>query len=113
MKDVAPDVRVETERRLKALEADLARSELAKKERTLAVRYHKVKFFGTRQFITPATRVAFFAKRSSYVFLERQKVTRKIQQTAKRLSSSTSPNPELENALFELRVDLNYILVGF
>jgi rRNA-processing protein Efg1 len=47
LKDVAPDVRVETERRLKALEADLARSELAKKERTLAIRYHKVKFFGT------------------------------------------------------------------
>jgi hypothetical protein len=39
-------VRVETERRLKALEADLAKAERAKKERTMAQRYHKVKFFG-------------------------------------------------------------------
>src|SRR6267154_4955500 len=43
---LAADVRVETERRLKALEADLARAETAKKERTYAVKYHKVKFFG-------------------------------------------------------------------
>lgn len=40
------DVRVATERKLKALEADLQRAELARRERTLAVRYHKVKFFG-------------------------------------------------------------------
>ncbi len=39
-------MRVETERRLKALEAELQAAEVAKKERTLAVRYHKVKFFG-------------------------------------------------------------------
>lgn len=35
-----------TERRLKALEGDLQRAELARKERTLAIRYHKIKFFG-------------------------------------------------------------------
>lgn len=44
---LAADVRVETERRLKALEADLAQAERVRKERTLAQRYHKVKFFGT------------------------------------------------------------------
>jgi len=37
---------VETERRIKALEAELEQTEIAKKERDLAVRYHKVKFFG-------------------------------------------------------------------
>lgn len=39
-------MRVETERRLKALEAELGQAEQAKKERTLSVKYHKVKFFG-------------------------------------------------------------------
>jgi len=43
--NLAADVRVGTERRIKSLETDLAKAELAKKERTLAVRYHKVKFF--------------------------------------------------------------------
>ncbi|KAI0289345.1 hypothetical protein BC826DRAFT_914648 [Russula brevipes] len=38
------DVRVEAERKLKALETDLAMAERAKKERALATRYHKVKF---------------------------------------------------------------------
>ncbi len=40
------DVRIESERKLKALEADLAVAERANKERALATRYHKVKFFG-------------------------------------------------------------------
>ena len=40
------DVRIEAERKLKALEADLAAGERANKERALATRYHKVKFFG-------------------------------------------------------------------
>ncbi|KAF7350897.1 hypothetical protein MSAN_01651800 [Mycena sanguinolenta] len=82
--NLAPDVRVETERRLKALEADLEAAELGKKERTLAVRYHKVKFF------------------------ERQKVVRKLNQAKKKLSDSDTP--ELRSALQELRIDLNYIL---
>lgn len=43
---LAADVRVETERRLKSLEADLETSERRRKERSLAMRYHKVKFFG-------------------------------------------------------------------
>lgn len=44
--DLAADVRVETERRLKALEADLSRAERTRKERQYAMKYHKVKFFG-------------------------------------------------------------------
>jgi hypothetical protein len=43
---LAANVRVETERRLKALEAELGQAEQAKKERTLSLKYHKVKFFG-------------------------------------------------------------------
>ncbi|KAJ7125398.1 hypothetical protein C8R44DRAFT_783013 [Mycena epipterygia] len=82
--NLAADVRVETERRLKALEADLEVAELGKKERALAVRYHKVKFF------------------------ERQKVVRKLNQTKKKIAASDTP--ELQSTLHELRVDLNYIL---
>ncbi|KAM6502600.1 DUF2361 domain containing protein [Amanita muscaria] len=82
--NLAADVRVKTERRLKSLESDLQRVELAKKERQFAVRYHKVKFF------------------------ERQKVVRKINQTKKRMEASRSS--EIKSALSELRVDLNYIL---
>ncbi|KAJ7099344.1 hypothetical protein B0H15DRAFT_543577 [Mycena belliarum] len=81
---LAADVRVETERRLKALEADLEVAELGKKERALAVRYHKVKFF------------------------ERQKVVRKLNQTKKKISAGDTP--ELQSKLHALRVDLNYIL---
>lgn len=40
--NLAADVRVTTERRLKSLEGDLARAERAKTERAMAVRYHKV-----------------------------------------------------------------------
>ena len=46
--NLAANLRVETERRLKALEADLQAAELTKKERTLAMRYHKIKFFGVQ-----------------------------------------------------------------
>ncbi|KAF8910877.1 hypothetical protein CPB85DRAFT_1221148 [Mucidula mucida] len=57
--NLAADVRVTTERRLKALESELAEAELSKKEQTLSARYHGVKFF------------------------ERQKVTRKIKKAKK------------------------------
>ena len=40
------DVRIEAERKLKALEGDLVVAERTNKERSLATRYHKVKFFG-------------------------------------------------------------------
>ncbi|KAG1882400.1 hypothetical protein F4604DRAFT_1953434 [Suillus subluteus] len=85
--NLAADVRVETERRLKALEADLARAEVARKERTYAMKYHKVKFF------------------------ERQKVVRRIKQVKRDLSSAQGKEREkLEGELEGLRVDLNYIL---
>ncbi|OSC96636.1 hypothetical protein PYCCODRAFT_1260823 [Trametes coccinea BRFM310] len=90
--NLAADVRVTTERRLKSLEADLAKAEQARLERTMATRYHKIKFF------------------------ERQKVVRKLNQTKRKLASSADEEEEederaeLEARLAELRVDLNYIL---
>lgn len=84
---LAADVRVETERRLKALEADLARAETARKERTYAMKYHKVKFF------------------------ERQKLVRRIKQVKRDLTSAQGKEREkLDIELEGLRVDLNYIL---
>ncbi|KII95529.1 hypothetical protein PLICRDRAFT_34417 [Plicaturopsis crispa FD-325 SS-3] len=96
---LAADVRVETERRLRALEADLAEAEAARKERALAVRYHKIKFF------------------------ERQKLVRKISQTKRAISTLQEVIGEgkktkeqrkelktLQATLGELRVDLNYVL---
>ncbi|KAH8829593.1 hypothetical protein DL96DRAFT_1064508 [Flagelloscypha sp. PMI_526] len=77
---LAADTRIETERRLKSLEQDLAKAEATSKERNTATKYHKIKFF------------------------ERQKVVRKIEQ-AKR-----SSGPDLQKKLDDLRVDLNYIL---
>ncbi|KAK0459259.1 uncharacterized protein EV420DRAFT_1642238 [Desarmillaria tabescens] len=85
--NLAADVRVTTERRLKALEAELAEAEQSRKERALGMRYHGVKFF------------------------ERQKVLRKVKQVKKRLSSaSQSEKKAVESSLFDARVDLNYIL---
>ncbi|KAG7449881.1 uncharacterized protein BT62DRAFT_1002193 [Guyanagaster necrorhizus] len=85
--NLAADVRVTTERRLKALEAELAEAEQSRKERALGMRYHGVKFF------------------------ERQKVLRKVKQVKKKLSSTPeSEKKTLESSLFDARVDLNYIL---
>ncbi|EJD49318.1 hypothetical protein AURDEDRAFT_161414 [Auricularia subglabra TFB-10046 SS5] len=75
--NLAADKRVEAERRLAALQDELARAEAARVERTMATKYHMVKFF------------------------ERRKVERKIAQ-AKKAGD--------DGALFERRVDLNYIL---
>ncbi|KAG9221312.1 hypothetical protein CCMSSC00406_0009423 [Pleurotus cornucopiae] len=86
---LAANVRVETERRLKSLEADLAQAELARKERALASKYHMVKFF------------------------EKQKVTRKLLQIKRKISSGNFDDDSkevLERRLQDLRVDLNYIL---
>ncbi|KAF7791355.1 hypothetical protein EIP86_002369 [Pleurotus ostreatoroseus] len=84
---LAADVRVNAERRLKALETELAEAELSKKERTLAMRYHKIKFF------------------------ERQKVSRKLKQVKRQLEDyqDEKERKKLEKSLAELRVDLNYI----
>ncbi|KAF8911563.1 hypothetical protein CPB84DRAFT_1671941 [Gymnopilus junonius] len=85
--NLAADVRVETERRLKGLEVELQQAETSKKERAFAVRYHKVKFF------------------------ERQKVTRKLTRAKKALESTVdaSEKKKLSTELHDLRVDLNYI----
>ncbi|KAI6007770.1 hypothetical protein F5J12DRAFT_905595 [Pisolithus orientalis] len=61
---LAANVRVETERRVRALEADLVNAQNARKLRAMASRYHKVKFF------------------------ERQKVTRKIKQVKRNLATT-------------------------
>ena len=104
---LAADIRVESERKLKALETDLVAAEKANKERTLATRYHKVKFFGACP--GPWT--------SWHIYdpvLDRQKLLRKIKQTKSRLegdSASSKVRRALEAELFELRVDLNYVLV--
>jgi rRNA-processing protein Efg1 len=69
------DVRIEAERKLKALEVDLVVAERANKERALATRYHKVKFFGA--YSTLCLLVAFSDEdqtvRSSCVRSGRQK----------------------------------------
>ncbi|KAI0919136.1 hypothetical protein AcV5_002130 [Taiwanofungus camphoratus] len=96
--NVAADVRMATERRLKALEADLEQAEHARKERVMAVRYHRIKFF------------------------ERQKVMRRIHRIKRQFSQGPGSEGDegnkldkkdrkkLERQLEELRVDLNYIL---
>ena len=101
------DIRVESERKLKALETDLVAAEKANKERTLATRYHKVKFFGACS--GPRTSWHIYDQA-----LDRQKLLRKIKQTKSRLKEdgvSSKVRRSLEAELFELRVDLNYVLV--
>lgn len=97
--NLAADVRVETERRLKSLQKDLEGAETANKERALAVRYHKVKFFG--QF-DPDPITHYYL--NSPIETERQKLLRKINQVKQQM-------PVDEERLFALRVDLNYVLV--
>ncbi|KAH9925699.1 hypothetical protein B0H21DRAFT_764282 [Amylocystis lapponica] len=87
--NLAADVRRVTERRERALEADLAQAEQARTERAMAARYHMVKFF------------------------ERQKVMRRLQQTKRQLAQAGSDNKArrtLEERLAALRIDLNYII---
>ena len=49
-----------------------------------------------------------------FLYLERQKVARKINQTKRSIATSESKEvEELESALADLRVDLNYILVSW
>ena len=76
---------------------------MARKERHLALKYHKVKFFGEERSLV----FILFCLSSA----ERQKVIRKINQVKRRLASDEGNSDELESTLYELRVDLNYILV--
>jgi hypothetical protein len=103
-------VRVEAERRLKALEKDLASGERANKERALATRYHKVKFFGAFCCVS-YHRPQRVLKRG---LLDRQKLLRKIRQVKRRLDDeeiSSKVRKTLKAELFDLRVDLNYVMV--
>jgi hypothetical protein len=82
-------------------------AERANKERALATRYHKVKFFGASSCIMKTLAIY---KQST----DRQKLLRKIKQTKKRLEDeeiSSKVRKVLKTELFELRVDLNYVLV--
>ncbi|KAG1716216.1 hypothetical protein ID866_956 [Astraeus odoratus] len=102
--NIAANVRVETERRIKALEADLAKAQHVRKERTMAARYHKVKFFGG--WFRSSYRSPYLSPHE-----ERQKVVRKIKQVKRSLQTAQEKEKEnLEQALLDLRVDLNYIL---
>ncbi|KAG8702338.1 18S rRNA maturation protein [Ceratobasidium sp. 395] len=95
---LAADVRIPTERRLKSLETDLAKAEIRRKERSMAVRYHKIKFFAYTDFD---------------VIPDKQKITRKINQTKRALEVPELEKKErkkLQKALLGHRVDLNYIV---
>ncbi|KAI0090807.1 hypothetical protein BDY19DRAFT_887116 [Irpex rosettiformis] len=94
---LAADVRVVTERKQRALEADLAKAERARKERALAQKYHMIKFFGMFSFVI--------------FFLERQKTVRRLKQVKNRLEGCTDKeeHKKLEKEIFNIRVDLNYI----
>lgn len=90
---ITPGARIEAERRLVALQRELDEKEQAGKERNLASRYHKVKFFGT-----------------SYAHAERQKIHRRIRQ----LSRAVREHPKdkaARAALHEARVLLHYVMV--
>lgn len=83
-------MRLEAERRLKALEAELVKAETQQRERKLMGRYHKVKFF------------------------ERRKLERRIGKAKRVLKEEGSDKEEKKVAQKELwrdRVLLNYVLV--
>ncbi|VDB88515.1 unnamed protein product [Peniophora sp. CBMAI 1063] len=85
---LAADVRVDTERRLHALEAELAAAEQANKERAMATKYHRIKFF------------------------DRKKLLRRVKQVQRQLGAeelSSKERKKLERTLGDLRVDLNYV----
>lgn len=121
-------MRVETERRLKALQADLAQAQQSRVEKTMAVRYHKVR--GQEQ--ESATYIECYLIRLNslvcfpfenkiclwfiiYPRLERQKAVRRIRKTSRELqdpSLDKKTKRKLEKTLFEQRIDLNYVLVS-
>ncbi|ORX93849.1 hypothetical protein K493DRAFT_315785 [Basidiobolus meristosporus CBS 931.73] len=83
------DVRVNAERKLKAIQLQLDELQVSDKEKKLASKYRMVKFF------------------------ERQKVTRKIKQCEKKLEADDLKSKErksIETELKEHQVNLNYIL---
>ncbi|GAA6011563.1 hypothetical protein JCM8202_004071 [Rhodotorula sphaerocarpa] len=83
--DVTPDLRATTERRMVALESELAKTSQSKVEKKMVQRYRGVKFF------------------------ERQKLLRKIKQAKKQLAD-VPESADAQRALFDARADLYYVL---
>jgi len=82
-------VRVESERRLKVLQEDLEKTQLKRKERTIAARYQKIRH------------------------IEKTKTIHRISNTKRKLKDATldaKARSQLEGTLFERRVDLNYTI---
>jgi hypothetical protein len=82
----------------------------------MAQKYHMIKFFGA--YVLPARCYPLCHSLVhilivSRLHIERQKVSRKLRQVHQQLESCThkKEKKKLEEALLELRVDLNYILV--
>lgn len=111
---------METERKLKSLEVDLAKAEEARKERQNALRYHKVRCI--RTYVSLCSLETFTRLNSSVIdclpplnnylsFIERQKICRKIKQLKKQLEDPETPTETIRESLLERRIDLNYILV--
>ncbi|WFC95890.1 18S rRNA maturation protein [Malassezia brasiliensis] len=82
---ITPGTRIEAERRLVALQRELEEKEKAGKERNLAIRYHKVKFF------------------------ERQKIHRRVRQLRREVEKDPKKKA-MRAALYEARVLLHYVM---
>ncbi|PKI85860.1 Efg1p [Malassezia vespertilionis] len=87
--DITPGQRIDAERRLHALERELESKQQAQKERTLASRYHKVKFF------------------------ERQKLCRRIAQLRRARNGDVDKKAAKKKlaALQTLRMFLHYVML--
>ncbi|KAL7413462.1 hypothetical protein BDY24DRAFT_388625 [Mrakia frigida] len=84
------DVKIETERKVKSLQADLDRALVRNEEKKNAAKYHMVKFF------------------------ERQKLIRRLKPLLKTLSATAETDAAtlktLNQEILDLRVGLNYVL---
>ena len=93
-----------------ALEAELAAAEQANKERAMATKYHRIKFFGA---CCRATFPLCFS--SEYTLqIDRKKLLRRVKQVQRQLGAeelSSKERKKLQHTLSDLRVDLNYVTV--
>ncbi|CAG8541423.1 12003_t:CDS:2 [Acaulospora colombiana] len=98
------DVRVTTERRLKSLENDLAKAELARTEKTMAARYHKVKLSPFRRNVYQGTDTSQISRSSSLI---KRLLETPLDADGEKLGKKEKK--ALEKELVEKRIDLNYI----
>ncbi|CDZ98798.1 Uncharacterized conserved protein [Phaffia rhodozyma] len=89
--NIPADVRTETERKVKSIEADLEKALSKNDEKKNAAKYHMVKFF------------------------ERQKLIRRLKPLTKKLSSDSPAEgskelSKLQKDILDIRVGLNYVL---